>query len=111
MGNWNYADIWERVADQIPNEDCLIHGDRRIKWGDVDRRADGIAQHLIDAGLERQQAVAQYLYNGPEYMESMFAAFKAAYVPVNTNYRYTADELKYLWDNADAGAVATIGEL
>ena len=109
MGNWNYADIWERVADQIPNEDCLIHGDRRLTWGEVDRRADGIAQHLIDAGLERQQAVAQYLYNGPEYMESMFAAFKAAYVPVNTNYRYTADELRYLWDNADAGAVVFHG--
>ena len=109
MGNWNFADIWERVADHIPNEDCFIHGDRRLTWGDVDRRADGIAQYLIDAGLERQQAVAQYLYNGPEYMESMFAAFKAAYVPVNTNYRYTADELKYLWDNADAGAVVFHG--
>ena len=109
MGNWNYADIWERVADQISSADCLIHGNRRLTWGEVDRRADGIAQHLIDAGLERQQAVAQYLFNGPEYMESMFAAFKAAYVPVNTNYRYTADELKYLWDNADAGAVVFHG--
>ena len=57
--------------------------------------------------MERQQAVAQYLYNGPEYMESMFAAFKAAYVPVNTNYRYTAEELTYLWDNADAGAATS----
>src|SRR5690606_6901856 len=64
---------------------------------------------LLDAGLGRQQAVAQYLYNGPEYMESMFAAFKVALVPVNTNYRYTADELLYLWDNADAGAVVFHG--
>ena len=28
---------------------------------------------------------------------------------VNTNYRYTADELLYLWDNADAGAVVFHG--
>ena len=105
MGNWNYADIWERVADQIPEADCLVHGEKRLTWADVDRRADGVAQFLVDAGLERQQAVAQYLYNGPEYMESMFAAFKASFVPVNTNYRYTAEELTYLWENADAGAV------
>jgi len=30
-------------------------------------------------------------------------------VPVNTNYRYTDDELVYLWDNADAVAVVFHG--
>jgi 3-oxocholest-4-en-26-oate---CoA ligase len=30
---------------------------------------------------------------------------KAGMVPVNTNYRYTEDELSYLWDNADVEAV------
>ena len=109
MGNWNFADIWEVVADELPDAPCLIHGDDRRTWRVVDQRADGIAQHLIDAGLERQQAVAQYLFNGPEYLESMYAAFKGAFAPVNTNYRYTADELLYLWDNADAGAVVFHG--
>ncbi len=109
MGNWNFADMWEVVADDLPDAPCLIHGDDRRSWSEVDRRADGVAQHLLDAGLARQQAVAQYLYNCPEYLESMYAAFKAAFVPVNTNYRYTADELLYLWDNADAGAVVFHG--
>jgi 3-oxocholest-4-en-26-oate---CoA ligase len=35
----------------------------------------------------------------------MFAMYKAALVPVNTNYRYTDDELVYIWTNADAVAV------
>ncbi len=105
MGNWNFADIWEIVADELPDAPCLVHGDTRRSWREVDSRADGLAQHLLDAGLERQQAVAQYLYNCPEYLESMYACFKAALVPVNTNYRYTEEELTYLWDNADAGAV------
>jgi 3-oxocholest-4-en-26-oate---CoA ligase len=109
MGNWNFADIWEVVADELPDAPCLIHGDDCRSWGEVDRRADGVAQHLIDAGLERQQAVAQYLHNCNEYVESMYAAFKGAFAPVNTNYRYTADELLYLWDNADAGAVVFHG--
>ena len=105
MSNWNFADIWEVVADELPDAPCLIHGNETRSWGVVDRRADGVAQHFLDAGLERQQAVAQYLYNCPEYMESTYAAFKGAFAPVNTNYRYTADELLYLWDNADAGAI------
>jgi len=52
-----------------------------------------------------QDKVAHYLYNGPEYLESTFGILKAGIVPVNTNYRYTDDELVYLWDNADAVAV------
>jgi len=109
MSNWNFADIWEVVADELPGAPCLIHGEDRRTWAEVDRRADGVAQHLLDAGLERQQAVAQYLYNGNEYVESMYAAFKGSFAPVNTNYRYTADELLYLWDNADAGAIVFHG--
>jgi len=38
-------------------------------------------------------------------MEAFFAALKAGLVPVNTNYRYRAEELSYLWGNADAVAV------
>jgi acyl-CoA synthetase (AMP-forming)/AMP-acid ligase II len=109
MSNWNFADVWEVVADELPDAPCLIHGTETRTWAEADHRADGVAQHLLDAGLERQQAVAQYLYNCPEYMESTYAAFKGAFAPVNTNYRYTADELLYLWDNADAGAIVFHG--
>ncbi len=102
---WNFADIWEAVATAVPERDAQVQGDRRITWGEMDRRANGIAATLLDAGVSEQDKVAQYLYNCPEFMESQFAIFKAGLVPVNTNYRYTTDELLYLWDNADAVAV------
>ena len=73
--------------------------------GQFDRRADALAADFVDAGLGHQAKVACYLYNGPEYMETMVAAFKASMVPVNTNYRYGPDEIIYLFDNADAEAV------
>jgi len=107
--DWNYADVWETVADTVPDAPALVHGDRRVQWRDFDRRADGVARTLIDAGAKRQDKVAQYLYNCPEYLESVFGAMKAGLVPVNTNYRYTEDELVYLWDNADAVAVVFHG--
>ena len=47
-------------------------------------------------------------YNAPAYLESLFA-LKAGLATVNTNYRYMADELVYLWDNADVVAVAFHG--
>jgi 3-oxocholest-4-en-26-oate---CoA ligase len=106
---WNFADVWETVADRVPDALAQRQGDRSTTWAELDRRADGIASALLDAGLGEQAKVAQYLYNSPEYLESTFAAFKSGLATVNTNYRYAADELVYLWDNADAAAVVFHG--
>jgi fatty-acyl-CoA synthase len=105
MTVWTYADIWETVAQAVPDRPALIHGPRVISWRDFDHRADALAAAFLEGGLTHQSKIAAYLYNSPEYLETYFAAFKAGMAPVNTNYRYVADELLYLFDNADAEAV------
>jgi acyl-CoA synthetase (AMP-forming)/AMP-acid ligase II len=107
---WNIADVFETIADRIPDALAQQQGDRAITWREFDRRADGVARALLDAGLVEQDKVAQYLYNCPEYIESLYACFKAGLATVNTNYRYAADELVYIWDNADVVAVVFHGE-
>ncbi|MCU1401163.1 MAG: fatty-acid--CoA ligase [Acidimicrobiales bacterium] len=101
--------MWEHHADRFPDAVVQVQGDREFTWREFDRRADGIAATLLAAGVAHQDKVAQYLYNAPEYLESTFGLYKAALVPVNTNYRYTDDEIVYLWDNADAVAVVFHG--
>jgi len=105
MSGWAYADIWEAIAAAVPNRAAQIQGERVIGWGQFDRRANAVARFLLDAGLTHQSKMAAFLYNGPEYLESYYACFKAGFVPVNTNYRYGDAELTYLFDNADAEAV------
>jgi 3-oxocholest-4-en-26-oate---CoA ligase len=102
---WNFADLWERVADRIPDELALRHADRSLTWRELDERANSLAATLLATGVHEQDKVALYLYNCPEYVESLFALFKAGLAPFNTNYRYVEDELVYLWDNGDAVAV------
>src|SRR4051794_11992106 len=109
MPGWNFANLWEAVAETVPDAPAQVQGDRRFTWRDFDARANGIARWLLDLGVEHQDKVAQYLWNGPEYLETTFAVFKAGMVPVNTNYRYADEELLYLWDNADAVAVVFHG--
>ncbi|MFC0081201.1 acyl-CoA synthetase [Aciditerrimonas ferrireducens] len=109
MAGWNFAELWETAAEAHPDAPALVQGERRLTWAEVDHRADGVARWLVDLGVEEQDKVAQYLYNCPEYMESMFACYKAGLAPVNTNYRYGPAELRYLWDNADAVAVVFHG--
>ena len=109
MTNWNYADVWETVADEQPDQPAVVQGAREVRWGEFDRRADGVARWLLELGAGRQATAAIYLTNAVEYLEVVFAATKVGLVPVNTNYRYAEDELAYLWDNADAVAVVFHG--
>lgn len=105
MTDWTYADVWEQIAAAIPDRPALIQADRVISWRDFDRRANALAAHLVAQGLGQQAKVGAFLYNAPEYLETYYAAFKAGLVPFNTNYRYGAEELVYLFDNADAEAI------
>ena len=105
MTDWAYADVWEQVAAAIPDQPALIQADRTYSWRQFDRRANALAGRLLDLGLGHQAKVGAYLFNAPEYLETYYAAFKAGLVPFNTNYRYGADELVYLFDNADAEAI------
>ena len=109
MNGWNIANIFEEIAEAIPEATALAHGDSILSWEQMNHRANGVAKHLLDSGLVEQDKVAQYLYNSPHYMESVLASFKAGMAIVNTNYRYAADELVYLWDNADVRAVVFHG--
>ena len=105
MAGWNFADVWEEIARARPERPAQIQGDRVISWRDFDRRSNALAAHLLTEGLGQGAKVAAYLYNAPEYLETYYAAFKAGLAPVNTNYRYEAEELVYLFDNADAEAI------
>lgn len=105
MTDWRIADVWEAIAGRTPHRPALIQGNRVVTWKDFDRRADALAEALISGGVSSDAKVAAYLFNGPEYLEVYYAAFKAGLAPINTNYRYGGEELVYLFDNADAEVV------
>ena len=109
MTKWNFADVWEAVAETLPEAPALTQGSRTQTWKDTDRRADNLARWFLGAGVAKQDKVALYLYNCPEYLEATFAIFKVGLVPINTNYRYADNELANLWENADAVAVVFHG--
>ena len=106
---WQYADVWDAVAEARGSADALVHGERRTSWSSFRDRAGALARSLVDGGARQGDRVAQYLYNCREYLEVSYGTYQAGLTPVNTNYRYRADELTYLWDNADAVAVVFHG--
>jgi len=102
---WNLADLFEAVADAVADRTAVVVGDRRLTFREVDERATRLAHHLAAQGVKAGDHVGLYLYNGPEYVEGLFAAYKLRAVPINVNYRYVEAELRYLFDNADLVAL------
>ena len=115
---FSVAEVHEAIAASRPDDECLVFRDRRLTWAQVTDRTRRLANHLIGAGLgvqvERselaghesgQSHLAIYLHNGNEYLECMLGAFKARVAPFNVNYRYVAEELRYLLNDSLAEAV------
>ena len=99
------ADLMERVADTVPDHLALVCGPRRLTYAELDAPRIGSRTHSLARGVGAGDHVALYLYNSTEYLEGMLAAFKIRAVPINVNYRYVEDELRYLLDDAGASAV------
>jgi 3-oxocholest-4-en-26-oate---CoA ligase len=115
---FSVAEVHEAIAATRPDEVCLVFRNRRLTWADVTERTRRFANHLLAAGLgchtERehlqghesgQDHLAIYLHNGNEYLEAMLGSFKARVAPFNVNYRYVAEELRYLLLDSNAAAV------
>ncbi|OBG25271.1 acyl-CoA synthetase [Mycobacterium sp. 852002-51057_SCH5723018] len=115
---FNLAQVFGAVAEANPDRDCIVFGDRRLTFAQTDERARRFARALHDWGLgvrrERaelaphesgQSHLGLYLANCNEFLEAMLGAYQARVAPFNVNYRYVADELVYLLDNAGADAV------
>ena len=102
---FHFATVWESIADVLGDNLAVVHSSRRYTWSQYDERAARAAAVYAAAGLGPNSKIGLYLYNGNEYLEAHYGAFKMRGVPVNVNYRYLDDELVYLLDNADAEAL------
>jgi len=101
----NFASILETVADVRADRIAVTHGERSRTWRELDERAARLAAFLAGSGIGQEDRVAIALYNGIEYLESVFAVLKLRAIPVNINYRYQAEEMTHLFTDAGVAAV------
>jgi acyl-CoA synthetase (AMP-forming)/AMP-acid ligase II len=114
---YNIADLFESVVDAVPDRIGLVCGERRLTYAELDERANRLAHFLASQGVGPGDQIGLYLQNGTEYVEAMLAAFKLRAVPVNINFRYVAEELRYLCRDSrvkgllfNRGAAARVAE-
>ena len=108
---YNIADLFEHTVDSVADREVLVIGDERRSYGQLEARANRLAHHLAAQGIGPGDHLGVYGSNSIEWIETALAAYKIRAVPVNVNFRYVAEELRYLFDNADLKAVVYDREL
>ena len=102
---YNIADLFEHTVDSVADREVLVVGQQRRTYAQLEGRANQLAHHLLAQGIGPGDHVGVYGSNSVEWIEAALAAYKVRAVPVNVNFRYVEEELRYLFDNADFKAV------
>lgn len=102
---FNLADLFEVVAGAVPDRTAFVCGSQQLSYRELDQRATQLASALRKQGIQRGDNVGIALYNSAAYLEAFLACCKIGAAPANINYRYVAEELKYLYSSLDLKAV------
>jgi fatty-acyl-CoA synthase len=89
----------------VPDRTALVAGEARRTYAELDARANRFGHHLLHAGVGPGDHVAVLSWNRVEWIEAHLGIYKARASVINVNYRYVADELRYMLENSDAGAI------
>ena len=109
--SYSLADLFAIAAETVPEREALIVGDTRRSYGQMAARVERLAAWLHAQGIGQDDVVGLQMYNSAEYLEAFLAACRVRAVPANINYRYVADELRYLYANAGIKALFYSPEL
>jgi 3-oxocholest-4-en-26-oate---CoA ligase len=102
---FNIADLFEHAVDYFPDRLAVACGDDEATYAELEEQANRLAHHLAEHGVTAGSHVGMCTRNRLQAVVTMLAVYKLRAALVNVNYRYTANEIKYVLDNADVVAL------
>jgi len=96
------GDMLRRAAERFPRKTAVLWQDIRMSYRELESRSNQFAHALGSLGLARGAKVAIVCRNRPEYVTAFFGAARSGCVLVNVSVLYSAEELHYVLDKADA---------
>src|SRR5205085_12686725 len=96
------ADMVRQQGAARPDRIAIRFEGRSISYGDLDRRANQVANALIAAGIRRQSRIALLASYSLAFFELWFGAAKIDAVLVPVNFRLAPPEIAFVVNDAKA---------
>jgi crotonobetaine/carnitine-CoA ligase len=100
----NWARLLEDQAAVLKEKTFLYvaYQDRSISYAEMDKRANRIANWLLDSGAKPGEGIAMLMNNSPQFLEIFFGAQKIGMYLNTVNTSLRGEQLAYTIDNSDA---------
>ena len=118
LGEWNdtatpYRDdrciheLFEEQVRRTPEQVALVFRDRRLTYRELNRAANVVARHLVQAGVQPDTRVGICIGRSPELVVGLLGILKAggAYVPLDPVY--PQERLAVMLEDAEAPVLLT----
>ena len=94
-------------AEATPGAIALVMGDRVLRYGELDRRANQLAHYLQELGVRPGVLVGVYVERSPDMVVGLLGILKAggAYVPLDP--AYPVERLHFMLKDAQAPVLVT----
>lgn len=105
------AYLIEQQAEKYPDNIAVICEDKQITYGELDKKANSLANHLIKKGIKNNDIVCIMTNRSIETIVAMYAILKAGGAFLNIDPTYPLDRTKYYIESSKAQYVLTQKEL
>ena len=105
------ASMLDALATRHGAREAIVFGDRRVTFAAFRERVGRLAHGLAALGIGRDDTVAIWLPNRPEWFFAQYACARLGAVVVALNPRYKAHELTYILGQSEARALLVTDRL
>ncbi len=106
----NLATVLSENAQRFPERVAVIHDERKVTYGELDKLTSRLASSLVKLGLHPGQKILLMLPNIPEFVIGYFGILKPGGVVVPINVLYKAREIEFLLQDSEAVGLITCTE-
>ena len=90
--------LLDNAAQNWPDQDALIYPDVNLRytWSEFHQEVETLARGLLALGVKRNDKVAIWATNMPQWLTFLYATAKIGAILVTVNTHYRQDELSFL---------------